>query len=80
MSALEGIAVVLKALRRDGEVETFCIIYESGVTVEFAATVPKFAGSNPAEAVGYFGRKSPQHAFPRRGIIAVCSMSQLCRR
>ena len=23
--------------------------------------VPKFAGSNPAEAVGFLGRKNPQH-------------------
>jgi hypothetical protein len=40
--------------------------------------VPKFAGSNPAEAVGFFGRKNPQHAFLRRGSKAVCPMSQLC--
>ena len=25
------------------------------------------AGSHPAEAVGFLGRKSPQHAFLRRG-------------
>jgi hypothetical protein len=30
-----------------------------------------FAGSNPAEAVGFFGRKNPQRAFPRRGRKAV---------
>jgi hypothetical protein len=35
--------------------------------------VPKFAGSNPAKVVGFFGRKNPQHAFLRRG-----SKSQLC--
>jgi hypothetical protein len=30
--------------------------------------VPKFAGSNTAEAVGFFGAKeNPQHAFLRRG-------------
>jgi hypothetical protein len=40
--------------------------------------VPKFAGSNPAEAVGFFGRESPQHAFLRRGSKAVSPMSQLC--
>jgi hypothetical protein len=28
--------------------------------------VPKFAGSHPAEAVGFLGRKNPQHAFLRR--------------
>jgi len=40
--------------------------------------VPKIAGSNPAEAVGFFGRKNPQHAFLRRGSKAVCPMSQIC--
>jgi hypothetical protein len=25
--------------------------------------VPKFAGSNPAEAVGFFRAKNPQHSF-----------------
>ena len=28
--------------------------------------VPKFAGSNPAEPVGFLGRNNPQHAFLRR--------------
>jgi hypothetical protein len=40
--------------------------------------VPKFAGSNPAEAVGFFGRKNPQHAFLRRGSKTVCPVTQLC--
>jgi hypothetical protein len=40
--------------------------------------VPKFAGSNPAEAVGFFWRKNPHYAFLRRGSKAVCPMSQLC--
>jgi hypothetical protein len=40
--------------------------------------LPMFAGSNPAEAVGFFGRKNPQHAFLRRESKAVCHMSQLC--
>jgi hypothetical protein len=29
--------------------------------------VPKFAGSYPAETVGFFKRKNPQHAYLRRG-------------
>ena len=37
--------------------------------------VPKFAGSNPAEAVRFLGRKNPQHAFLRRGSKAVGPMS-----
>jgi len=37
--------------------------------------VPKFAGSNPAEAIGFLGRKNPQHAFLRRGSKAVGPMS-----
>jgi hypothetical protein len=40
--------------------------------------VPNIAGSNPAEAVGFFGQKNPQHAFLRRGSKAVCPMSQIC--
>jgi hypothetical protein len=44
--------------------------------------VPKFAGSNPAEVVGFLGRKNPQHAFLRRGRKAVCPMScfTACKR
>ena len=43
---------------------------------KFLATlVPKFAGSSPAEAVGFLERKNPQHAFFRRGSKAVCPMS-----
>ena len=41
--------------------------------------VPEFAGSNPAEAVGFFGcPNNPQHAFLRRGSERLCPMSQLC--
>jgi len=29
--------------------------------------IPKFAGSNPAEAIGFLGRKYPQHAFHSEG-------------
>ena len=39
------------------------------------ALMPKFAGSNPAEAVGFLGAKNPQHAFLRRGSKAVGPMS-----
>jgi hypothetical protein len=40
---------------------------------------PEFAGSNPAEAVGFFGHpKNPQYAFLRRGSKIICPMSQLC--
>ena len=31
--------------------------------------VPKFAGSNPAEDVGFLGRKNPQHAFLRQSHV-----------
>jgi hypothetical protein len=41
--------------------------------------VPKFAGSNPAEAVGFFGRKNPQHAFLRRGSKAACRRFAACK-
>jgi len=40
--------------------------------------VPKIVGSNPAEAVRFFGPKNPQHAFLHRGSKAVCPMSQIC--
>jgi len=37
---------------------------------------PKFAGSNPAEAVRFLGRKNPQHALRRRA----CWGAVPCRR
>jgi hypothetical protein len=37
-----------------------------------------WSGSNPAEKVGFFCRKNPQHAFLRRGSKAACPMSQIC--
>jgi len=39
--------------------------------------VPKFAGSHPAEAVGFLGRKNFQHAFLRRG---PCRSFTSCKR
>ena len=48
-----------------------------GLEVACWPLVPKFAGSNPAEAVGFSGRKNPQHAFLRKGSKAVCPMSQI---
>jgi len=46
-----------------------------GLEVACWPLVPKFAGSTPAEAVGFLGRKNPQHAFHRRGSKAVGTMS-----
>ena len=46
-----------------------------GLEVACWPLVPKFAGSHPAEAVGYLGRKNPQHEFLRRGSKAVGPMS-----
>jgi hypothetical protein len=37
--------------------------------------VPKFAGSNPAEAIGFFRAQNPQHAFLRGGSKAGGPMS-----
>ena len=51
------------------------VIGLGGLGVAFWPLVPKFAGSNPAEAVGFLGRKNPQHAFLRRGSKAVGPMS-----
>jgi len=56
----------------------FFVLIFGGLEVACWPLVPKFAGSNPAEAVGFLGRKNPQHAFLRRGSKAVCPMSQIC--
>jgi hypothetical protein len=40
--------------------------------------LPKIAGSIPAEAIKFFGRKNSQHACLRRGSKAVRPMSQIC--
>jgi hypothetical protein len=41
--------------------------------------IPKFAGSNPAEAVGFIkGDKNPQHAFLRKGSKIIGPMLQIC--
>ena len=45
-----------------------------GLGVACWPLVPKFAVSNPAEAVGFLGRKNPQHTFLRRGSKAVGPM------
>jgi hypothetical protein len=47
----------------------------SGLEVACWPLVPKFMGSHPAEAVGFLGRKNPQHTFLRRGSKAVGPMS-----
>jgi hypothetical protein len=50
-----------------------------GLQVAFWPLEPNFAGSNPAEAVGFFrAKKSPQYAFLRKGSKAVGPMSQIC--
>jgi hypothetical protein len=41
----------------------------------FGGLIPKFAGSHPAEAVGFLGRKISQHVFLRRGSKAAGPMS-----
>ena len=46
-----------------------------GLGVACWPLVPKFVGSNAAEAVGFLGRKNPQHAFLWRGSKAVGPMS-----
>jgi hypothetical protein len=53
-----------------------------GLEVACCPLVPKFAGSNTAESVGFFGRKNLQHAFLRRGSKAACPMScfTACKR
>ena len=46
-----------------------------GLEVACWPLVPKFAGSHPAEAVGFLGRNNPQHSFLRKGSKAVSPMS-----
>ena len=46
-----------------------------GLEVVCWSLVPKFAGSNPAEAVGFFRAKKSSARFLRRGSKAVCPMS-----
>ena len=46
-----------------------------GLRVVCWPLIPKFAGSNPAEAVGFLGPKNPQHTFLRKGSKAVGPMS-----
>ena len=51
-----------------GNSESHCALSGfSGLEVVCWLLAPKFAGSHPAEAVGFLGRKYPQHAFLRRG-------------
>ena len=46
-----------------------------GLEVACWPFVPKFAGSHLTEAVGFLGRKNPQHVFLRRGSKAVGPIS-----
>jgi hypothetical protein len=47
------------------------------LTVPQPITVPKIEGLFLAEAVGFYRRENPQHAFLQRGSKAVCPMSQI---
>ena len=50
-----------------------------GAEVACWPLIPKFTGSNPAEAVGFLqGDKNPQHAFLRKGSKIIGPMSQIC--
>jgi hypothetical protein len=48
-----------------------------GLEVACWPLVPTFAGSNQGAAVGFLGRKNPQHAFLRSGSKTVGHMSQI---
>jgi hypothetical protein len=63
----------------------FCMWHYSGyggLEVACWPLVPKFAGSHPAEAVGFLGRKNPQHSFLRRGskLLVPCRSFTACKR
>jgi hypothetical protein len=50
-----------------------------GAEVACWPLIPKFADSNPAEAVGFLkGDKNPQRAFLRKGSKIIGPMSQIC--
>jgi hypothetical protein len=51
-----------------------------GAEVACWPLIPKFAGSDPAEVVGFLkGDKNPHHAFLRKGSKIIGPMSQICR-
>ena len=65
---------LLKKVRKDIEESGF-----GGAEVACWPLIPKFTGSNPAEAVGFLkGDKNPQHAFLRKGSKIIGTMSQIC--
>jgi hypothetical protein len=49
-----------------------------GLVVSMLASITRLRGLNRTEAVGFLGRKNPQHAFLRKGSKAACPMSQIC--
>jgi hypothetical protein len=52
-----------------------------GLEVACWPLVPKFAGSNPAEAVGFFRakqKKNPLAHLPSEGEVKACPMLQIC--
>ena len=58
---------------------TYFVSSFGGAEVACWPLIPKFAGSNPAEAVGFLkGDKNPQHAFLRKGSKIIGLMSQIC--
>ena len=67
----------MRDLAIDNNIANCIYIYNGfgGLGVACWPLVPKFAGSNLAEAVGFLGRKNPQHAFLRSGSKAVVPMS-----
>jgi hypothetical protein len=52
----------------------------SGLEVASGPLVPKFAGSHLAEAVGFLGRKNPQHAFGGEEKPSVPCSFTACKR
>ena len=75
ITLLRRVRVTIVAVGKHFVLHILCVIGFGGLEVACWPLVPKLAGSNPAEAVGFLGRKNPQHAFLRRGSKAVGSMS-----
>jgi hypothetical protein len=57
----------------------YCASDFGGLVVSMLASVTQVCGFKPGRSRRIFqGEKNPLHAFLRRGIKAVCPMSQLC--
>jgi len=67
---------IIKQSKKVQSIKLYPVATENHQT-DHSKLIPKFAGSNPAKAVGFLWRKNPLHVFLQRGSKAVCPMSQI---